>query len=269
MAVDIFHRWIGTEPTNPITEEKLMMLKMRKLTEEAIVYYLKRSGKLIEKLSNEERCFFEWGKHKTPISGYPDAGIKLGNESVLVEVKTYYGGYQHSQIRIGKIKLSYLKQLAIYMYYFKIKRGLLLMVNQGTGERFEYDLYQKGNNEYHFICPDNAIEFSLKEVFARFEKIWVKNIKTKKEPKIEDLYKDDIEKINWDEMPSSVISKARNNKAVVGSWRVKYSDFKDMIVEKQGVELGYSDKEIKRIKELTAGYSTKTKNTIRFDPTKI
>ena len=266
MAFDIYHRFKGTEPTNPISEEKLMMLQMRKLTEEAIIHFFKKSGCLIKKLTNEERCFFEWGPNKVPISGYPDAGINFKGEEILVEVKTYYGGMQHSLIRNGNVKPSYLKQLAIYMYYFKIKRGILLMVNQGTGERFEYDLYQHGKNKHHFICPDNAVEINLEEVFKRFEKIWTKNIKTGKEPDIEHLYKYDIEKINWDETTASKISKARTNKAVIGSWQVLYSDFKNMIVKKQNTCLGYSIAELERIKELTAGYSTKKSNSIRFNP---
>lgn len=266
MAFDIFHRFKSTESTNPISEEKLMMLQMRKLTEEAIINLLRKSGCLIEKFSNDERCFFEWGPHKVPISGYPDAGINFKKEDILIEVKTYYGNFQHSQIRNGNVKSSYLKQLAIYMYYFKIKRGILLMVNQGTGERFEYDLYQKGKNKHHFICPDNAVEINLEKVFKRFEKIWTQNIKKDKEPAIEFTYKYDIEKINWEETSSSAISKARTNKAVIGDWQIKYSDFKNLIVERQKTTLGYTDKEIARIKELTTGYSTKKANSVRFDP---
>ena len=269
MAFDIFHRWMGTKPTNPISEEKLMMLQMRKLTEEAVVNLLRRSGLLIEKFANDERCYFEWGKHKVPISGYPDAGVKIDNEEVLIEVKTYYGGMQHSKIRNGYVKPSYLKQLAIYMYYFEIKHGILLMINQGTGERFEFDLYQEDSNPYHFICPDNTIEINLEDVFKRFEKIWIENVKPKKEPRIELQYKYDIEKIDWENTPASAISKARNNHAVIGDWEVKYSDFKNLIIEKQHTCSGYSDKELSRIRELTAGYSTKKSNQVRFDPSEL
>ena len=58
MAFDIYHRWMKTPPTNPIEEEKLMMLKMRKLTEDAIVYFIGKSGKLIKKFTNDERFQF-------------------------------------------------------------------------------------------------------------------------------------------------------------------------------------------------------------------
>lgn len=266
MAFDIFHRWQKTPPTNPIDEEKLMMLKMRKLTEEAVVHFIKKSGRLIDRLTNEERCYFEWGPNKVPISGYPDLGILFDNEEVVIEIKTYYGGKQHSEIRVGHIKEAYLKQLAIYLYHFKIKHGVLLMINQGTGEKFEFDLYQNGNNPYHFICPDNEIDINLEDTFKRWEKIWLENIKTGIEPEPEFLYKYDIEKIDWNNISPSAIAKARNNKYVIGDWQVKYSDYKDLIIKKQGTVLGYTPEEIKRIRELTAGYSTKLTNQVRFDP---
>jgi len=266
MAFDIYHRWMKTDPTNPMDEEKMMMLKMRKLTEDAVVHYLRKTGQVIERFTNEERCFFEWGPNHVPISGYPDTGLMSGGDEAIVEVKTYYGGKQHSEIRIGHIKTAYLKQLAIYLYHFKIKHGILLMINQGTGERFEYDLYQKGKDKYHFICPDNEVEINLLEVFKRWEKIWLENILPKKEPEIEFLYKYDIERIKWDEIADSAISKARTNKAVLGDWQVKYSDFKDLIIKKQGTVAGYTPEELSRIRELTAGYSTKKTNQVRFDP---
>ncbi len=269
MAFEIYHRWMKTPPTNPMDEEKMMMLKMRKLTEDAIVYYIKKTGKVIERLTNDERCFFEWGPHKVPVSGYPDLGILDGAEEIIIEVKTYYGGKQHSEIRIGHIKESYLKQLAIYLYHFKIKHGLLLMVNQGTGERYEFELYNENKNPYHFICPDNAVEINLEAVFKRWEKIWVENIIPKIEPEIEYQYKYDIEKINWSEMSDSAIRKARNNQAVIGDWQIKYSDYKDLIINKQGTVAGYTPEELKRIRELTAGYSTKKLNQVRFDPTDL
>lgn len=270
MAFDIYHRWMKTPPTNPIDEEKLMMLKMRKLTEDAVVYFIKKSGKIIDRLTNDERCFFEWGPKKVPVSGYPDLGILDNKEEIIIEVKTYYGGKQQSDIQNGHIKESYMKQLCIYMYHFKIPHGILLMINQGTGQRYEFELYQENKkNPYHFICPDNTVEINLEDTFKRWEKIYTENILKKKEPEIEFQYKYDIEKINWSEVPASTIGKARNNKAVIGDWQVKFSDFKDLIIKKQGTVPGYTPEELKRIRELTAGYSTKKLNQVRFDPSDL
>lgn len=266
MAFEIYHRFIGTEPTNPMDEEKMMMLKMRKLTEEAVVHYLRKSGQMIERLTNEERVFFEWGKYKVPISGYPDTGILVGSEEILIEVKTYYGGHNHSQIRNGYVKSAYLKQLAIYMYHHKIKHGILLMINQGTGEMFEFDLYQDEKNPYKFTCPDNETVIDLEETFKRWENIWVNNIQKKVEPEIEYQYKYDLELIEWDKLPKAQISAARTNKAVLGDWQVKFSDYKDLIVERQGTHLGYNDEELELIKQKTEGYTTTGPGKVKFDP---
>lgn len=274
MAFDIYHRWLGTHPTNPMSSEKRMMLKMRKFTEVAIVEILRQSGKIVEELTNETRMYFEYGEHKTPISGYPDTGIYFQEpnskevEKILIEIKTYYGDYQHREVANGKVKTAYLKQIFIYMYHFKVPRGILLMANQGTGEMFEYECFQNPSNPFHFTCVDNSVEVNLKEVFDRFEKIYVDNVLPKIEPAIEYQYKYDIEKLDWTALSADKIRKARTNKAVVGAWQVLYSDFKNMIVEKQGTCLGYSPAELKRIHELTDGYSVKTKkqNQVRFDP---
>ena len=269
MAFDIYHRWKGTPPTNPITEEKLMMLKMRKLTEEAVVHLMRRSGKVIDKWTNDERCLIKWGPHKVPISGYPDLGVRIDGEDVIVEIKTYYGNKAQSDVSSGRVKTAYLKQLAIYLYHWKLNHGILLLINQGTGQRYEFELYNEGKNPYHFICPDNAMEINLEETFQRYEQIYVDYVLPDIEPPIDYQYKYDIHELKWDAIPASKIGKARQNKAVIGDWQILYSDFKDMIVEKQGTCLGYSKEELAFINEATAGYTAKRSGKVRFDPNEL
>lgn len=269
MAFDIYHRWMKTTPTNPMGGETLIMLSMRKLTEEAIVSKVRKSGHIEERFSNDERVYFEWGPNKVPISGYPDLGFYVkkdrSGQPIIVEIKTYYGQYQHSQIIDGKCKTSYLKQLAIYLYHFKIPNGILLMANQGTGEMTEFELYVNPENPYHFICPDNGQEINLLDTFKRWEKIYTENIIPKVEPEIEYRYKDDIDKIDWSTISKSAIRAARNNKAVIGDWQVKYSDFKDLIIKIQGTVPGYTTAELAKIKKLTDGYTVKKIDQKRFD----
>lgn len=268
MAFEIYHRWMQTPPTNPMDEQTIMMLNMRKLTEIAIVDSLRRSGALIEKYSNNERMYFEWGDHKVPISGYPDTAVLIEDDPILIEIKTYYGHYQQSLLNKGIAKKGYLIQLAIYQYYWKVKHGIMLMVNQGTGERTEFELYQQ-ENPYHFICPDTDVEIDLEQVFKRWEKIYVENVLKKVEPVIEYTYKYDIEKIDWVDTPASKIKNARTNKVVIGDWQIKYSDYKNLIIKMQGTTPGYTDKEIQRIKELTEGYTVKKVNAVKFDPSQL
>lgn len=265
MAFDIFHRWIGTPATNPMEGQTVMMLQMRKLSEIAATSLMRKAGILVKRFSNDERVYFEWGPHKVPVSGYPDAGVMIDGGLALVEFKTYYGQHNHSQVSSGKVKLSYLKQLAIYLYAKQISHGILLMMNQGTGEMFEFDLYQQ-ENPYHFICPDNTVEFNLKETFERWEKIYVDHIIPRQEPPIEFVYKYPVETLDWDTVSLGDISAARNGRKVLGDWQVKYSDYKDLIVQRQGTVPGYTDAEMAFILRTTKGYSRRgTPGMVRFE----
>lgn len=268
MAFDIYHKWIGTPATNPMQGETLMMLTMRKMSEEATVALLENAGVLLKRFTNDERVYFEWGPNKVPVSGYPDAGVAIDGSEAIVEIKTYYGQHNDVEVKAGRVRLSYLRQLAIYMYYFKMEHGILLMINQGTGEMTEFDLYQifspNPNSPLHFICPDNDIEFNLEETFKRWDKIYVENILPRVEPAIEFTYKYDIYKLDWSKISSSDISKARNGHKVLGDWAVKYSDFKNLIVEKQGTTLGYTNQEIDYIRKVTEGYSRRASGMVKF-----
>jgi len=260
MAFEIYHRWIGTPPTNPIDEEKIMMLNMRKLTEEAVVEMVRRSGKLIDRYTNGERCYFEYGEHKVPISGYPDLGIMVNGQEVMVEVKTFYGEFQNKLIANGDVKTNYLKQLIIYMFHFNVPNGILFLINQGTGERFEYGITRCSQTNPHlFSCIGLNIEIDIEDTFKRWEQIYIANILAKKEPEPEFKYKYPLKEIVWEEISNSRISKARTNKAVIGDWQALYSDYKDLIIQKEGTHLGYNDEEIEFIKEATKGYSSKKK----------
>lgn len=265
MAFDIYHKWMGTPPTNPMEGETVMMLTMRKMSEVAVTSLMRKAQVLIKKFSNDERVYFEWGPHKVPVSGYPDAGVWIDGEIALVEIKTYYGQHNHVEVTAGRVKEGYLKQLAIYQYHYKIRHGILLMINQGTGEMTEFDLYQNPDNPYHFACPDNEKEFNLEETFKRWEKIYVENILPKKEPAIDYQYKYDIYALDWSKVSAANISAARNNQKVLGDWQVKYSDYKDLIISRQGTVPGYTEEELDHIRQVTAGYSSRNSGLVRFE----
>lgn len=266
MAFDIYHKWIGTPPTNPMQGETVMMLTMRSMTEKAVVSLMRKANVLVKRFANDERVFIEWGPNKVPISGYPDAGVWIDGQTAIVEIKTYYGQHNHIQVTGGKVRSSYLKQLAIYLYHFKIQHGILFMINQGTGEMTEFDLYQNPENPYHFICPDNEVEINLLETFQRFERIYVDNILAGKEPAIEYVYKYPVKTLDWDSLSSADISAARNGRKVIGDWQVKYSDYKDLIIQRQGTVPGYTPDELELIFEKTRGYSARGKTGfIKFE----
>ena len=266
MAFDIYHKWMGTPETNPMEGETIMMLTMRKMSEVAVTSLMRKANVLVKRFSNDERVYFEWGPHKVPVSGYPDAGVVTDGALALVEIKTYYGQHNHIEVTAGRVKLSYLKQLAIYMYHHKVQHGILLMINQGTGEMTEFDLYQDEKNPYHFLCPDNTVEFNLEETFKRWEKIYVENILPKKEPAIEYQYKYDVFTLDWSKVSAANISAARNGKKVLGDWQVKYSNYKDLIISRQGTVPGYTAEELDHIRKVTTGYANRNSKMVQYEP---
>ena len=249
---DIYHRFKGTNSTNPMTAETAFGLGMRKKLEEAVIDIFDDMGILIKP---------EYGQHRidmkrcgVKVTGYMDAIIKEENKKVPVEIKTSFGYYQKKELLKGNPRLSYLKQLAQYMDFMNASKGYLFQVH------FEKDLivddiYQFTliKNESKFKC--GYIEFDLDDTYKRYKRIYEEYILPDIEPPSEFIYKYPLEEIDWKTLSANQISKARNNKAVIGSWQCLYSDYKNLIIEKEGTILGYSDKEIAYIKEKTKGYS--------------
>ena len=173
---------------------------------------------------------------------------------VIVEIKTFYGQYQAMELKAGKPRESYLKQLAIYMDFKEAKEGRLIYMDRGTGEMFEFVLLRDGTV---FKCMN--VEFDIADTYKRWARLYKNNIVPKIEPKSEYRYKIPIEEIDWTSVSKSEISKARNNHKVIGDhpWAINYSPYKDLIIQREGTHAGYSEEELKLIKELTAGYTSK------------
>jgi hypothetical protein len=246
---DLYHQWKGTKPTNPIEPKKLIMFQAAKMLEMAMVDKLVAMGKA-QKLEQQARIDFQW--EDVPITGYVDA---LEINSDPIEIKSFYGEYQAKELQEGKPKTSYLKQLAIYMYFLGKKRGTLIYLDRGTGDMYEFELVRLDD----FTFQSGNIKFDLRDVFKRWKDLYANHILPSIEPKSEYLYKLPISSINWSSLSKADISKARTNQKVIGShpWAVNYSPYKNMIIEREGTTLGYTDEELNQIKELTKGYSAK------------
>ena len=256
---DLYHEWIGTPKTNPIEPEKLIMFNAAKMIEVALVNKFAYMGllqqengvfeKILKKLglAKPKQTRIEMEREGVKITGYMDAVFVDGTP---LEVKTFYGDYQAKELKLGKPKTAYLKQLAMYMDFQNADKGKLLYMDRGVGEIYEFTLTREGTK---FKCM--SVEFDITDTYKRFARLYNNNIVPKIEPKSEYVYKYLLEEIV--NASNSVISAARTNKAVYGDWQVKYSPYKDLIIEREGCGLGYSDEEITKIKELTKGYSSK------------
>jgi len=244
---DLYHKWIGTEPTNPIEAEKLMMFNAAKMMEVSLVETLDKMGML--KMPEGEQWRIEGEREGVPVSGYVDAVFKDGSP---LEIKSFYGAYQLKDLKAGKPRESYLKQLAIYMDFLDADKGYLVYIDRGTGEMFQFVLERVEGLK--FKCM--TVEFDLTDVYKRWARLYRNNIMPRLEPKSEYRYKIPVEEVDWTKVSKSDISKARNGKKVIGDhWSVAYSPYKNLIIEREGATLGYTLEEEAKIKELTSGYS--------------
>lgn len=259
---DLYHGWIGTPATNPPDAEKLVMFNAGKMIELAVVETLQKMG-VLKKFENDEQMHFNITRADVAVSGYMDGIFEL--DSSPLEIKSFYGDYQARELEAGKPRVSYLKQLAIYMDATNSIRGTLLYVDRGTGKMYEFDLLREGmgtalGSVYH--C--GKINFDLNETYERWAKMYKENVVTRMEPGATEngLYKQPIDQIDWSQYSVSVIGDARNNRKVIGSdkengWKNLYSPFLDLILQRQGTQRGYTPEELAQIKLATKGFSSK------------
>jgi hypothetical protein len=253
---DLYHQWIGTPPTNPIEAEKLVMFSAAKLMEVALINKLTEMG-LCKKLEDQQRI--EIVRHGVKITGYVDGVFTDGTP---LECKTMYGDYQAKELKDGKPKTSYLKQLAIYMDALNVNQGKLIYMHRGTGEMYEFTLSREPGTLI-FRCLE--ITFDLNDTYKRWADLYNGYIVPGKEPDLYEngTYKADLDKIDWKKVSRADIAKARAGTKVIGTdrengWKILYSPYKDLLIEKQGAKLGYDEKELEQIKLATKGYSSKS-----------
>jgi len=245
---DIYHRWIGTLPTNPLTPETRLMFNSAKLIEQAYVDMFADMNILLS--SEESQLHIEIERFGIPVSGYIDALVELEGKDTVVEIKTYYGDYQERDLTNGKPRSSYLKQLAIYMDALDLQNGMLLYVDRGRGKTFQFPLLRDG---LKFNCND--VSFDLSDTYLKWADLHQLCIEPGIEPPSDYKYKTPFAEIDWKKLSNSDISKARNNHKVIGAWQVLYSPYKDLIIEREGTQLGYTPAELEIIKQLTKNYT--------------
>ena len=261
-AWDIWHSFMGIEPTNPKDSFSLWRMECGKIAEEGIVKYIKYSMLIGKDFSetvvwdeDRKQHYFKVERGGVQVSGAID-GI-INNGMAVFEIKSYYGDYAGRDYANGKPKMNYLKQLAVYMDVMNVDTGYLLMVPMPAGEFYCFTLRREGGM---YVCGD--ISFSLDDVYKRWNTIYNEFVLPKKCPDAfydGVRYKYDINTLDWSKVSNSAITEARQGRKVVGSWEILYSSWKDKWIQAQGTELGYTLEEVERIKFLTTGFSSKKK----------
>ncbi len=259
---EIYHSFKGTPHSNPFEAETLIMFDVGKNIEKSVVKTLTEMGLSVVPPEDEAQHHMEMEREGVKISGYLDSIVKEDSEKIPFECKSWYGDFQERELASGQPKVSYLKQIAMYMDFEQARKGYLFYAGRAKGLCFLFELHRNGTV---FKC--NNIQFDITDEYKRFASIWKDYIEPGIEPDSDYVYKIPIEEVDWANLSASKISDARTGKAVIGDWQPKYSVYKDMIVAKEAMKygkkfedyIGYSDAELARICELTKGYSSKAR----------
>ena len=254
MLFDIYHEWMGTPYTNPKTGKSLIILEAGKQIEVSIVKHLQDAGFL--KVTEEDQERIDIVREGAPISGKIDAMTAHGG--IPIEIKSFYGYYQEKDIKAGAPNIGYVKQLAIYMDALNKDQGILLMVDRGAGNMYEFIVTRTG--PLQFRCGKHTV--NLDETYKKWGECYANNILKKIEPPIEHQYKVPPSKVDWNTVNKSDIPKYRAGSKVYSShpFAIQYSYFKDLIIEKQGCGLGYTKEELIEVKRYTEHIHLELKN---------
>lgn len=256
--LDLYYAFQKVEPTNPMEWNVMARMGAGKGAEEEMLTVFKYSGIVDEDYDQEKDGYIDIEREGVPIHGYMDAVTKDGYP---IEIKTINNknSFDIARYKDGKPRENYVGQLAIYMDALGVDTGYLFVISLDGLNYWWIECKKRTDGKY--VCGKTVVD--IDKEYKRWSRLYEQNIKKNVEPDCwEYVYKMDVKEVNWSSLSNDKISKARNNKAVIGgedSWKITYSPYKDKIIERQGVELGYTDKELEFIKDVTKGYSAKKK----------
>lgn len=280
LGVDIILSLKGTPYTNPMEWNNYLRMAAGKGVELQMCKVLKQNNIIELDFDQDNAPSTKIERNGVPISMRFDATVKEGgafmtmNDTILpqgikiemnagepIEIKSINNknSFDIQKYIDTKPRESYVYQLAIYMDALSKEQGHLFVSSIDGLNSFWFVCKKIGDQVYQ--CGETIAD--LKTEYAKFAKLW--ELRDKDIPDEiwkEETYKLPIEQINWANMSVSAITEVRNGRKVIGSegkWHIDYSPWKNLIVEKQGATLGYTEEELGRIREITKGFSSKTK----------
>lgn len=256
-ALDLFFAFRGITKTNPAEWYDQVKWGAGSGAEVYMLKALQDSGFIEEGYDQDFDGRVEFTiSDGIPVTGYMDGVMKIGEP---VEIKTINNknAWDIKKYEDNKPRENYVGQLSMYQHFLKQKVGHLFVCSIDGLNRFWFDNVMISDGVYK--CGDTVVD--LNKEFDRWSMIWKVVKEWKKGDPIPFLneyrYKFPVSEIDWTKVSASDISKARNGHKVLGNWEVLYSDWKDLIIQLQGETLGYTEEELKIIKEKTKGYSSK------------
>jgi len=246
-AFELWHQLAGTPITNQMNWYDTLKMGAGNGVESSMLKVLKDSGIVAEDYDQHVQGKVNFERDGLTIHGRIDALTKDGlpieiksiNNKNQWDIKAYETGYPRE---------NYVGQLAVYMDALGVDIGHLFVATVDGLGRFWFECRREGDV---FSCGN--VKFNLAKEYDRWREI----LKLDKPDVFEYRYKIPVDEIDWSKVSADKISKARNNKAVIGDYQVTYSRFKDLWIKSQGVEQGYTAEEILKIRKLTNNYTSK------------
>ena len=215
---------------------------------------LKSNDIVAEDYDQKEHGRVSFNYKDIEIHGYKDAVHKTLGYPIEIKSVNNKNAYDIYRYENGYPKENYVGQLAMYMFAEKQKYGELFVATVDGLHTFCIPCHDVGNGKYK--CGNVTVD--VLDKLEQWNILYRENIVPKLLPDVfEKVYKKKVEDIDWGSVSKTDISKARNNKKVIGDWEVLYSPWKNKIIELQGGTLGYTEQELAYIREKTAGYSKK------------
>lgn len=253
-SLDLYFRMTGVPETNPPQWYEKLKWGAGLGVEKELLQVLKDSGIVPEEYDQDVHGVLEKEIDGIKITGHMDGNTSLDQTGEPIEIKSI-NNKNFPDIKKYEDNMpreNYVGQLAMYCYLTGSKKGHLFVVSVDGLHRFYFEMNEVDDGV--FKCGKVTVD--VKKEIQRLITLYKENVLKGVMPDIwEYRYKHDIESINWKEVSKDKISKARMNKAVIGDYQISYSGWKKMIAELQGTSLGYDQRELARIKELTDGYS--------------
>lgn len=153
----------------------------------------------------------------------------------------------------GRPRENYVGQLSTYLEFRNVERGALFVCSVDGLHRYFIECRRVSPGVYQ--CGDVIVD--LYAEWERFRVLKENHVDKGIMPDIwQYRYKFPVREIDYHKLPKSQIVNARANRSVIGDWQLKYSSWKDKIVELQGETLRYTEEELSIIMEKTDKYTT-------------
>lgn len=264
--LDLYFGFKHEPKTNPPKWNDTLKWGAGNGVESSMLNILKMNNIVPKDYDQKEHGRIEIERAGVKIHGYIDAKTTSG---LPIEIKSINNANKYDVLKYEnqEPKENYVGQLCVYMDALDVDTGYLFVASIDGLHTFWFTCRRISGRV--FTC--GKVTINLDKEYERWANVYNEHVLKDVMPDLyQYVYKKDVNTLDWKSVSPSAISKARNNKAVIGDWQIQYSSWKNKIIKLQGATIGYTDEELKIIKEKTEGYTTwKKKKDIIIDDNEL